>query len=115
MRRDPAGFTLTEILIATMLLVTVVAFLLSAFVNAAIWTRPQPNVAALLVRQKIENLFEHVRQDWYRTGVAACEMRAAAYGPVTMNLDGSVYERSHTVTQPSGRQYRKLSVQTSWT
>jgi prepilin-type N-terminal cleavage/methylation domain-containing protein len=111
-RRAEDGFTLTEILIAVLLLSTVLAFLLSAFVSAFRWLAPQPAVSALLARQKLEDLYEHVREDWWRLGTS--ELSPGTYPNETVTLDGIDYVRFHTVSQPGGKQYRKASVVVQW-
>jgi prepilin-type N-terminal cleavage/methylation domain-containing protein len=117
-----AGFTLLEVVIAALLISTVMAALLAAFISANRWVNPQFNVAHYLARQQFERLSEQVRQDWWNNSTTDPERRLnAGYNPPTrpddvLTLDGLDYTRNYVVSDvsPGGRDYRKAKVSVEW-
>ncbi|GEM_PF-1352728 len=117
-----AGFTLIEVIIASLLVSTVMAMLLAAFISANRWVSPEYNSAHYVARQQLERLSEQVRQDWWNVSATDPERRLnAAYNPPdrpaeTITLDGVTYTRNYTVSNISanGRDYRKAAVAVQW-
>lgn len=121
-RGGQAGFTLLEIVIASLLVSTVMAMLMAAFVNANRWISPEYNVAHYLARQKLEHLYEQVRQDWWDDSSADPQRRLhpdfnpPSRADETVTLDGVAYTRNYTVSAVAadGRDYRKAQVSVEW-
>ncbi len=117
-----SGFTLIEVIIASLLVSTVMAMLLAAFISANRWVSPEYNVAHYLARQQLERLSEQVRQDWWDVSTTDPEQRLnPAYNPPTrpdetLTLDGLSYTRNYVVSSvtTNGRDYRKAKVTVSW-
>ena len=111
--RKQTGFTLVELTVATLLLVTVVAGLFAAFVSANRWIKPQSAVASNVARERLETLFEAVRQDWWDVGGRPLSI-GGPYADGTTTLDGVTYTRTYTVSSVSGTDYRKVEARVTW-
>lgn len=123
MRRLAAGqggFTLIEIIIASLLVSTVVSLLLGAFVTANRWISPEYNVAHDLAREQLERLHEQVRQDWWNNFESDPEQRLNPnFNPPdrpdeTITLGGVDYTRNYRVDEIAGKGYRKATVTVQW-
>lgn len=115
--RGAAGFTLLEIIIATLLISTVMSVVLAGFVSANKWVSPESNVAYNLGRERLDRLYEFVRQDWWNnTSTDPQRSLNPAYNPPaeTITLDGMAYTRDYTVSALSTKPYRKAKVTVEW-
>ena len=108
-----------EILIAAMILVLVTVGLLKAFVTARGFQPFQftRSAAANLAREKLETLYEAVRQDF--VGDDAKPLGVGVHvDPVIVMPDGLKYTRQYTVSpvdvDGGGEDYRKVDVTVSW-
>lgn len=108
-----AGFSLLEVLVAAMLLATSVAVIFGAFVSAHKFPKPEVGRGfnTHIAREKLEELAEAVRQDWWAltnkplsTGVTAAD---------TVTYNGTDYDRSYAVSGVSGKDYRKVEITVS--
>ncbi len=118
MRKDEKGFTLIEIMIAALLVTTTAAGALAMFVNAKKMIRPGNNIAGYLAQQKLETLYEAVRQDWW--GLGGRPLTAGGPYADAVTVDGILYNRSYTVTAINANtdavpdDYRKVDVTITW-
>lgn len=118
MRKDEKGFSLIEIMIAALLVTTVAAGALAMLVNAKRMIRPGNNIAGYLAKDKLESLYEAVRQDWW--GVAGNPLSTGGPYTDTVTVDGILYNRSYNVTAINANadavpdDYRKVDVTITW-
>ena len=105
-RLNRKGFTLVEVMVAAVLLTTVAAGLLSAFIAARNWIQPQRIIAMHLAKEMPESLFEFV---WASPRL----MNGYVWGDVVV-LDGSTYTRGYTVSNVAGRDYRTVTATVTW-
>lgn len=117
--RKDRGFTLLEIVIATVLLAGASAGVLSAFVNASRGLTPARNVAHYLASERQELLRESVRQDWWeRPGRPLTPGGPSDDGVIL--VDGTGYRRSWTVEAVNADgadepdDYRRVAVRVEW-
>ena|SRR3989338_7717242 len=113
-----AGFTLVEVSVAGLLLTTLVAGLFAAFIAANRWIKPQDNSAHNLAREKIDRLYEAVRQDWWNASGWPLSV-GGPYAEAAISLDGVSYTRTYTITSVDRdgdmvEDYRKADVVVSW-
>ena len=113
------GFTLIETILAALLLSTVVAGMYGAFVSAARWNRPPFNIAHNIAREKLENLYEAVRADWWDTGTTApagYRLDVGSYPDGQVTVDGLAYSREYIVSAVQGgyADYRRVEVKVQW-
>ncbi|HTL69852.1 MAG TPA: hypothetical protein VL404_01030 [Candidatus Eisenbacteria bacterium] len=111
------GFTLLEVTLAALLLVGVIAGLFGSFVSANRWIQPQNNVGYNVARERLEWLYEAVRQDWWNSG--GRPLSAGTYSEGAFAYDGVNYTRSYTVTSVDANgdateDYRRVQVTVSW-
>ena len=111
------GFTLLEIGIATLLLVGMIAGLFGAFVSANHWIQPQNNTGYNLARERLEQLAEAVRHDWWSLG--GRPLSAGAHPEGVFTYDGVNYNRDYTVTSVDANgdtveDYRRVEVTVTW-
>ena len=118
-RSIPRGFTLLEILIATVLLTTMIGTLLASFRMARQWSADSltGGPSFNLIRERMEELQEEVRFDTWNTGplriVAGNLTTTEALFPPPLN--GVNYTRETRVYDgPAGMQYRKAEVKVKW-
>jgi Tfp pilus assembly protein PilV len=127
MKAKPAsGFTLVEVVVASLLLTTVGALLFVAFTSANRWVQPQNSSAFGLARQTLEGLYIYVRQNnpfgqpyWNATGTPLSAGFDNSASPESIVLDNTTYQRSYKVTtvSPAGgtpKDYRKVEIKVSW-
>ena len=118
MRRNEKGFSLIEIMIAALLTATVAAGVLGMLVNAKRAIRPGNNIAGYLAKDKLETLYEAVRQDWWGVGGNPLSVGGPTVDNVT--VDNITYNRSYTVTAINANadavpdNYRRVDVTISW-
>ena len=122
--KSPAGFTLIEVIVAALLISGVMALLLSAFVTASHWLRPEENVAYDLGREWFENLYERVRQDGWTDAAGPLwprDPRDPAYPEQNFDLDGVRYTRAYRVESINADQdrqgiedYRRVRMTVRW-
>lgn len=113
LRNDRAGFTFVEIALAALLLVTVAAGILSAFITAYNWVRPESAVASNLMRSELEGLYEYITQGWDTSPLAL----GGPYTQIT-NVNSVPYTITYTVTPvagvPSDTGYRQVTMTVTW-
>ncbi len=132
------GFTLLEIVIAALLLATVSVGLFAAFVSANRWIQQPRNdrandVAFNVARQRLENLYGAVREDWWLDNAANRGVNSglnmtpghtgelmtdpASGETLVVNLDGMDYRRGYrvsAVTIGGAEAYRRAEVNVHW-
>ena len=108
-----SGFSLLEVLVASTLLATSVAVIFGAFVSAHKFPKPEigRGFGTHLVREKLEELAEAVRQDWWPAANKPLTIGLTAADSVTYN--GTAYARSYTVSGVAGKDYRKVQITVS--
>ena len=113
MRRDASGFTLLEIIIASVLLAGVVAGVFGSFSTAATWFQEgEDGVPYNLARERLDELQEAVAATNWNTGPLAATGVWNPDGAVVLN--GKTYTRSYRTDTVVGHQYRKVQVQVTW-
>ncbi len=118
MRKHHDGFTLIELMIAALLMATVAAGVLGMLINAKQAIRPGSSIAGYLVKDKLESLYEAVRQDWW--GVAGNPLSTGGPYTDTVTVNGVTYNRSYNVTAVDANadgttdDYRKVDVTITW-
>ncbi len=110
---NESGFTFIEILVAAVLMTTVAAGLLRAFVTARGLTPAQVARSAnnYLATQKLEDLHEAVRQDWWNESNRPLTPGTTVEPAVA--ADGSMHTRTTTVgavNNGQGSDYRSIEV-----
>ena len=125
MVKTESGFTILEIIIATTLLAVVGSTILAAFTNSAVLTKGQDHVAYNLARQKLENLYESVRGDWWDISSKPLSLTAPDEDLAAVKLDGRSYLAVYKVNNASGvpidingdgnEDYRKVEMTVQWT
>ncbi len=111
-RLDPRGFSLAEVLLAGVLLAGVVVMTLRMFTNAALLspTSVYHAEAYNLAQDKLEELHEMARQDWWN--VAGKPLSDGTYpaSPETITINGKSYTRQYTVSTISlpSQDYKKV-------
>ena len=73
-----AGFTLIEVVIATLIVTTVGAAIMTSFVNAARWANPSDLAAVYDVRGQLDQLNESVRQDTWSSNALSIGAHSSA-------------------------------------
>lgn len=113
---ERAGFTLVEVIIAMLLVTTVGASVLMAFVNASRWASPSGLTALYDARGNLDQLNEAVRNDTWN--LASNDLSVGTHSS-TVTIDGRTYTRNYVVTSvPLGGvtdAYRKVVATNSWT
>jgi type II secretory pathway pseudopilin PulG len=116
-RRGDRGFTLVELTVAALLVVTVAAGVLATLINAAQAIRPANHVAHYLAMQTFERLHEAVRQDWWPLGGFPLSV-GGPYPDAAPVMDGVPYTRTYQVfseTNGDGiEDYRRVRVTVTW-
>ena len=114
--RPSAGFTLLEVLLATMLLVGTVGLLFGAFSTAGQWFQGgglREATGVNLARERLEELYREVRRDTWDTGA----LNTTGGGWISdgvLTLDGVPYTRSYKVDPVPGADHRKVQVKVQW-
>ena len=116
-KNSERGMSMIEVTVATLLLVTVVAGLYSAFISAYKLIQPRGDSAYNVARMRFENLYEAVRQSWWSTNTKPLGIGSHADGAI--NVDTTSYTRDYTVTSidadGDGKEdYRKVTVKVTW-
>lgn len=110
------AFTLVEVVVATLLLVTVVAFVYTMFATSARFIRPYYGEGHYLAKNRLEELLEEVRQD--RWNVVTQPLNPAFNPPAqTFTINNVPYTRDYTVddlTTTPGRPYRRVRMTVTW-
>ncbi len=106
------GFTLIEILLATVLLTMAGALLFGAFLSARRWTSASVDtVPANLARERLEELGMFVRFDtWNDFTKNPLAGGTSTEPPPPLNVGGVDYTRTTVTTPVTGRNYRKVQV-----
>ena len=113
------GFTLVEIIVASLILTTVLVGLLRAFVTARGFQPPQftRSVASNLAREKLETLYEAVRQDFWEDAARPLGIGLHEDAPIVMP-DGITFTRKTVVSSVDmdggGEDFRKADITVSW-
>ncbi len=116
-----------ELMVATMLLVTMVVCVYATVMTSLRLLKPQPTVAMDLARQKMEQLYEAIRGDWWgdvstnfhplRVGGTVGDALKSNYTDA-VTLDGITYTRSYIVEKINNNigveRYRRVKVTVSW-
>ena len=104
----PRGFTLVEVVVAATLLATTVAVVFGALVTARQFAEPEieRGVEANLGREKLDSLYEAVRQDWWNAPDQPLTPDINL-PPENITLDGRDYQRHYTVQTVAGKDYRR--------
>lgn len=98
MKTDKRGFTLLELVIAALLLVTVCAGILSAFFNAMRLVDPKAGLESLFARERLERLYEYVRHDWWSTSTGPLSVGNYPSDGTRSLPNGKTLSRSYVVT-----------------
>lgn len=114
------GFSITELMVASLLIVTMVLSIFSTVISVYKLAQPQGDVSQDLARQKIEQLYEGIRGDWWNdTGTTHPLNVGGPYTEPSVTIDNITYTRTYTVSNVSNastpRQYRRVDVDVSWT
>ena len=118
MHENQKGFGLMEIMIAALLTATVAAGVLATLVNAKRVIRPTDSIAGYLARERLETLYEAVRQDWW--GAAGNPLSVGGPTPDNVTVDNITYNRSYTVTAINANgdavpdDYRRVDLTITW-
>lgn len=115
---DEHGFSLIELLVASLLLTGVVVGFIRVFTPARGFTVTEArlSVERNLDRSMLEDLRQSVRQDtWGITNVNTNPLAPGTHtDTVTLNKDTRAtpksYTRTYTVTNVAGRDYRKVEI-----
>lgn len=109
--RDERGLTLVEVIVAALLVATTVAVVFGAFISANQFTVPEiiRSVESNLAREKFEELYQAVRQDWWNQ---ANQPLTPNVDPPAENitLDGVTYQRSYKVRSVPTKDYRRVEM-----
>ena len=114
-----AGFSLVEVVVATVILSTVIVGILRAFISANLFVASQGErtAAADLARQQLEDLYEEVRQDKWNLSNQKLSPGTTLGAASTSVVDGVTYTRSYTVSSVNDgptEAYRKVEVTVTW-
>ena len=114
MRLDRHGFTLLEVLIATIVLAGMGAILFGTFVTARLWVvNGSESTPVNLARERLEELQMSVRQDTWNAGDLKVSAPAWTAEPAIV-LEGTSYTRRTRVSAIPARQYRKVEAKVEW-
>ena len=104
------GFTLVELIIAATLLAAVAGAIFGALVSANRFPRPELDRSSgtNLAREKLEELSEAVRQDWWPNNGQPLSPGNSAVENIT--VDGATYQRSYRVENVAGKDYRRATM-----
>lgn len=115
--RGISGFTLTETLIAAILLITVGVGFLSVYTSLNKISAPQvkQTAAFFLAKEKLEELNEAVRQDWWDFQLNSHPLDVNPPGSIEfVPLSTQNYSRQTGVSAVPNKDYRKAEVTVSW-
>ena len=121
MKKDKqGGFTLVEVIVSLLILLTTAAGIFAGFVAAQNYVlRSKRRIAAVnFVRQKFEELRPYVRQDTWTNSTNllwANEGATKTYPPENIFLDTWPGQRNYTVTNTDNKALRSVSVTANWT
>ncbi len=113
---DDRGFSLIELLVATLLLAGVVAGFIRVFTPARGFTVTEArlSVERNLDRSMLEDLRQSVRQDTWADAASPLAPGVHNQAAFTLNKDTRAtpkpYTRTYTVTNVAGRDYRKVEI-----
>ena len=114
MRRNRHGFTLLEVLIATIILAGMGAILFGSFLTARRWVvQATSGVPMNLARERLDELQMSVRMDTWNTGQMKVSAPAWTAEPA-ITLDSVSYTRSTRVSTVPAMQYRKVEAKVEW-
>lgn len=104
------GFTLIELIVAATLLAAVAGAIFGALASANRFARPEldRSIGVHLAREKLEELSEAVRQDWWGDNGRPLSTGSSPNENVT--IDGAVYKRSYRVQSVAGKDYRRVTM-----
>lgn len=109
------AFTLVEIMVAMIILVTSVAGILTAFLSAKrhILHAKRRLQAVQLGSQKLEDLYQYVRNDTWNN--VTNKLYPGSYPSESITLDEiNTYNRSYVVSNMAPNAYRKVTVTVQW-
>lgn len=129
-RTSSSGFTLIEVLVATLLSVVLAAALANAFLSTNLVVKSNQNVTNLLAQAELESLYKEVTYDQWNNPAAPIPLsvpppagtprthssNAFSTSPV---MDGKTYTVDYTVTGldvngDSVVDYRKVEARATW-
>jgi prepilin-type N-terminal cleavage/methylation domain-containing protein len=107
------GFTLLEIMVASIILAGMGALLFGSFFTARRWiVETSSGVPMNLARERLEELQMSVRSDTWDTGALVATGAWVPEAPIT--LDGIPYTRSTRVSSVGTMPYRKVEAKVEW-
>lgn len=110
--RNERGFSLVEVLVGGLLLAGVVVGLMrvftstSGFVPSQIAKSDQSNLG----REKLEELNESVRQDWWSLTTQGLSLNGDGSARTTTDLAGGQRESKVSAVNTDGQDYRKVEI-----
>ena len=106
------GFTLLEILVSLLILSIVITGIISVFISSKRYTvRSRHRLQATsLARQILADLYKEVRQDTWDTG----RLRGNYSEQGTIYIDPITYTWNLTVSNVTGYDYRRVTVNVTW-
>ena len=119
-KKKQGGFTLVEVIVSLLILLTTAAGISASFTAAQNYVlRSKRRIAAVnFARQKLEELRPYVRQDTWTNSTNslwAAENATQAYPPENISLDTWPGQRNYTVTNTDNKALRPVSVTANWT
>jgi len=136
--KNSRGFTLTEVVIAALLMALAAGGLFAAFISANRWIQPETsrhnNIAFNIARARLEGMYDMVRGDMWddtalnnavNNGLNMTPHHAGEtdHNPAGMQMNGVDYFRNYTVTYvdtnhdgiaDENDDYRKVQATVSW-
>ena len=99
--RNNRGFSIVEVILALLLLVTVAGGIFSAFLSANKWIEPEVSTGYNVARQRIEDLGTNVNAvDWNQTGsvLYPTSTSGSTVGETNVTLNGKEYAPTRIIT-----------------